>query len=198
MLGCLYVKVGMTNNLKARCRALSSGLPNPFYMIFWIQFFNGITDAEFFDWLEAKYPNCRGTSEQYNKFHTTELIDLRVINLQTLIIEMLEFAHKKGNISVLSNAELYITRRPNFSFNNLGILPGSILTFQNKKSAMNGTEVRVVNDNQIEYNGAIYSTSTLAKIFLNAKNNVNGSNYFYYNGQSITELKNDFENDFFN
>ena len=75
------------------------------------------------------------------------------------------------------------------SLKRLGIMTGEKLVFRNRNSIFNGTEVIVLNEIQVLYNGIPYSLSTLAQQFLKSTYPVNGSQYFTYNGKRITDLR---------
>lgn len=76
-------------------------------------------------------------------------------------------------------------RRPAFSFSKCGIAPGMVLKYIRDPSI----EVTVVDDKQVCYNGEPVSMSALAQQLLNAPHKPQGPDYFTYNGEKLTDLR---------
>lgn len=87
--------------------------------------------------------------------------------------------------SVMSESQEPTQKRaPRFNFNELGIIPGSVLTWYNDESI----KCVVVDDHNVSYNGEI---TTLSKIASDKNGSrCNGALYFAFNGKSISAIRN--------
>ena len=82
------------------------------------------------------------------------------------------------------------TRRPPFKFSMIGLPVGSQLTFLYDENST----CRTIDDSQVEYDGANYSLTGLAKKLLSERgryaNNVPGPQYFTYQGEKLSHWRN--------
>ena len=81
--------------------------------------------------------------------------------------------------------------RPNFRFSMVGIQPGEWITF-----TPTGLRVKVVTDNEVEYDGQQYKLSPFVVKFLpdrkrNRKDAYQGPKYFTYQGQRLDDMRPD-------
>lgn len=77
------------------------------------------------------------------------------------------------------------TRKPNLKFSDYKIPVGSMLEYVKDKTK----KVKVVNDREVEYDGAAMSVSECAKRLLNSKGGVQGTNYFSYKGKTLCTIR---------
>lgn len=189
------LKCGFSSNPYRRCQQLSAAMPEPFDLVYNVAIPDDITDKDFFKVLEEYFPDCIHTSETNGVIKRTEYIDLRKISQDELIKLMKKFALSfNSGLNAASKPKRVSTeRRRNFSFFRLGIKIGDKLVFRNKNCKMDGTEVYILNDNQVMYNKLHYSTSALAQKFLSVPYPVNGNKYFYYKDKSISDLREEIE-----
>ena len=88
--------------------------------------------------------------------------------------------------------EIAYHHRSKFKFSELGIPVGAELEYVYDKSI----KVYVADENRrITYNGEEYSLSGLAKILSNSSRGVQGTLYFSYNGEILTDLRYRIENE---
>ena len=82
-------------------------------------------------------------------------------------------------------------KRGPFRFSKYGIKPGEKLQYVNDPSI----EATVVDDRHISYNGITTSTSALAQQLLETDYQVQGTAYFMYNGERLTDRRNRMESE---
>jgi len=75
--------------------------------------------------------------------------------------------------------------RRKFTFSELGIPVGAELEYIYDKSI----KVYVTDERSVSYNGEEFSLSGLAKILSNSARGVQGTLYFSYNGEVLTDLR---------
>lgn len=86
-----------------------------------------------------------------------------------------------------------IVNRPPFRFSMVGIKPGEEITF-----IPTGERVKVVSDNQVEYEGRIYKLSPFVGTFMPADKRIpsgayQGPKFFSYKGKTLTDLRDEIE-----
>ena len=85
--------------------------------------------------------------------------------------------------------------RPNFQFSWVGIGIGAELSFKSNKDKV----AKVVSDNKIEFEGAVYSLSSAAKKILNDEGSdtqgVSGPIYWMYEGETLNDRRTRMEAD---
>ena len=77
-----------------------------------------------------------------------------------------------------------------FKFGECGIVPGSQITFIEDESIV----ACVVDDRHIEYNGETTSVSALAQKLKGFSHPVQGTLWFTYNGERLTDIRDRMEN----
>ena len=75
------------------------------------------------------------------------------------------------------------SRKAPMKLSQIGITPGTILTYTDGDATC-----VVVNDKQVEYQGALYSLSGLAQELMSYPRSVRGSQYFTYQGKRLSEM----------
>ncbi len=84
-------------------------------------------------------------------------------------------------------------RASNFRFSMAGINIGEYVTFDAKNFS-----VKVISDNEVEYEGNIYKLSSFVKVFIpddlrTPSDSYRGPDFFSYNGKTLTELRNNYQ-----
>lgn len=88
------------------------------------------------------------------------------------------------------SAVRFLRRKPSMRFSDVGITPGTTLNF------IDGPQTCVVvSDRQVEYEGKRYSLSGLAQALLQYPRSVRGSAYFTYEGQKISDIYDELNQD---
>ena len=88
--------------------------------------------------------------------------------------------------------------KENFNFSMIGAPVGATILF-----TPTNLEVRVANNNQVEYEGCLYKLSSFVETFMpeSMQNNEDSSyqehNYFTYNGEELSELSNNESSDYY-
>ncbi|MCD7994618.1 MAG: GIY-YIG nuclease family protein [Clostridia bacterium] len=79
--------------------------------------------------------------------------------------------------------------RAPFRFSMIGIEPGEVIEFCSTASEYSGVTCKVINDRQVEYQGKIWSLSSLATKLCGSKWGVAGPRYFKYQGEWLNTLR---------
>ncbi len=89
----------------------------------------------------------------------------------------------------MSNLDIYKKRANNFRFSMVGIPIGETIVFDKKNII-----VKVVSDNEVEYEGIVYKLSSFVKTFIpdefrTPSESYRGPDFFSYKGRTLTELR---------
>jgi len=118
-----------------------------------------------------------------------ELLDDAEIILYRNNQPIIDTVEKKEISNSISKTQI----RPPFKFSMVDIPVGSVITFN-----PTGLEVKVVDDNKIEYKGQKYKLSPFVKCFLpkeqqNSSGAYQGPKYFSYKGKVLADLRREIE-----
>ena len=189
-----YIKIGITTNIKNRLRELdTTGIPVPFRCHYAIQVEDYITRERL---LHAAFADhrVRDNREFFRLAPERAVAALKAIGGQELSTFDNEMIDEEGK--VVDDKELKnIVRSKRFPFKECGIPVGAELVFTRDESK----KAHVTAGNQVEYEGQIYSLSSLAKRLLQEKGYnwkaVSGPSFFTYNGDILTDIREQEETD---
>lgn len=111
------------------------------------------------------------------------------ITLDDAVIEEVHLKDKKCHIEEVEVASASRKRRPNFKFSMANIPIGSMITFVHT-----GLEVRVADDDHVEYEGRLYKLSPFVGTFLpdekrTPSNSYCGTDHFTYKGEILSAIR---------
>ncbi|MBP5430608.1 MAG: GIY-YIG nuclease family protein [Elusimicrobiaceae bacterium] len=189
-----YIKIGITTNIKNRLRELdTTGIPVPFRCHYAIQVEDYKTRERL---LHAAFADhrVRDNREFFRLAPERAVAALKAIGGQELSTFDNEMIDEEGK--VVDDKELKnIVRSKRFPFKECGIPVGAELVFTRDESK----KAHVTAGNQVEYEGQIYSLSSLAKRLLQEKGYnwkaVSGPSFFTYNGDILTDIREQEETD---
>ena len=183
-----YIKIGITTNIKNRLRELdTTGIPVPFRCHYAIQIEDYKTREKL---LHAAFADhrVRENREFFRLAPERAVAALKAIGgkeISTFDNEMIDEAGKTIEDKQLKN----IVRSKRFPFKECGIPVGAELSFtrDDRKKA------RVTADDRVEYEGQIYSLSSLAKKLLQEQGYnwkaVSGPSFFTYDGDILADIR---------
>ena len=112
-------------------------------------------------------------------------------------IDEVYLGENRKNITICNNDDTTITlkrhQRPRFKFSMVNIPIGSLITF-----IPTGIEVRVADDDKVEYQGRLYKLSPFVGTFMpedrrNSSGAYQGAKYFSYKGEVLDDIRTEME-----
>lgn len=194
-----YVKIGYASNLENRLKQLNRSETIPFafraYAIYEVE--KALTDKELHKLIDKLNPDLRTIEtfdgkERVKEFYAMSAEDayglLECIAKISGTTDRLKKMKPEGHeIEDEKTAEEIkeTARRGPFNFSECGIPFGSELVFVDDAKI----KVKVVDDRHIEYNSEITSLSALAQRLKKYNHPIQGTLWFKYNGEVLSELR---------
>lgn len=194
-----YVKIGYAKDLEKRMSQLNKSETIPFafraYAIYEVE--SNLTDLVLHDLIDGLNPDLRSIEnfdgkERKREFYAMSPEDAYSLleciakisgtedRLKKMAPEGHEILDEETAVEVAKEA-----KRGRFKFSRYGISVGSIIKYVNDSSV----EATVVDDSHISYKGVITSTSALARDLLESDYPVQGTAYFTFEGERLTERR---------
>jgi len=187
------VKIGITDNLERRVKELdNTSTPLPFECFYAVE----VEDAQSIE---------RKIHQGLDEYRVRQNREFFYCSPE-IAKSLLEIAEVMGGKNVTPSESIVETpqdaealskahsKRSNFNFSMLGINAGEVLTFKNDSTI---TAV-VVDDKKIEFKGEVTSLSNSALSILREMgkdwNQVQGPRFWCYEGKTLSELRNEYEN----
>ena len=184
-----YVKIGYAAKLEERLRQLnrSEAIPYAFRAYATYEVESNLTDVVFHDLLDRLNPDLRSieTFVGRERKRCIAKISGTEARLKKLTPEGHEILDEE-----MANEIAREARRGPFRFSKYGIPVGAKIKYINDPSI----EVVVVDDRHVSYKGVTTSTSALAKELLESEYQVQGTAYFTYEGEKLTDRRDRMEN----
>ncbi len=194
-----YVKIGYADNIEQRLRQLNNSECIPFafraYAMYEVR--DRLTDKVLHGLIDNLNPDLRSldsfdgkkrvrefyamsAEEAYNLLDAIAKISGTTDRLKKLTPE----GHEQEDEKIAREIS-EVTRRKNFNFAEYGIQPGAELVF------IEDERIRpvVVDDRRITYAGETTSVSALAQKLKGLTHPIQGTLYFTYNGEILTDLR---------
>jgi len=179
-----YVKIGATSrNVEARRAELSkqTGVMFDFEIYATYETRGDLQDKNFHRIIDKLNPTLRANAKrEFYKMEPEAALDLLMA-----IAEIAGDTEKVVKWAEDSTPSDVRTRKPSFSFTSAGIVPGSYITFTENEDI----KVKVLDDRKVEYNGKPISVSELARRLLDLKHPVQGTLYFTYEGETLSDRR---------
>ncbi len=131
-------------------------------------------------------------------FNIKPELAFEILSDEATLLDDAELRRYKDNKPICQNLqndnpEPEKTRKPRFKFSMVNIPIGARIVF-----IPTGVEVKVAEDDQIEYEGRIYRLSSFVGTFMpeeqrNTSGAYQGAKYFSYNGRVLDDLRHDME-----
>ena len=189
-----YVKIGYAAKLEERLRQLnrSEAIPYAFRAYATYEVESNLTDVVFHDLIDRLNPDLRSIEtfagrERKREFYAMSPED--AYGLLECIAKITPEGHETLD-EEMANEIAREARRGPFRFSKYGIPVGAKIKYINDPSI----EVVVVDDRHVSYKGVTTSTSALAKELLESEYQVQGTAYFTYEGEKLTDRRDRMEN----
>ena len=119
-----------------------------------------------------------------------KLLKICASTLEDAEIDEVHLHNTQGKGDAATDNALQGRRRPPFRFSMVNIPAGATIVFE-----PTGLELRVSDDSHVEYEGQLYKLSPFASKFMpeskrNASNSYCGPDWFSYNGELLSDLRN--------
>lgn len=198
-----YVKIGFAKDLEKRMSQLNRSETIPFafraYAVYEVD--SNLTDLVLHDLIDKLNPDLRSIEnfdgkERKREFYAMAPEDAYALleciakisgtedRLKKMAPEGHEILDEQTAAEVAKEA-----RRGVFKFSNYGIPVGAVIKYINDPSI----EATVVDDRHVSYKGVTTSTSALAQELLESEYQVQGTAYFTYEGEKLTDRRNRME-----
>lgn len=200
-----YVKIGYAYDVKERLKQLnrSECIPFAFRIYATYEVDSRLSDIKIHSIIDKLNPNLRSIDTFEGKERKREFYAMSPEDAYSILEAIAEINGRKDKLKKYNLTETEqneekianeveeesIERLAPFNFNMVNIKPNEIIVFTNIASPNNGTECKVINDKQVEYNGQIWSLSALAKVLSNSKWSVAGPRYFKYKGEWLNDIR---------
>ena len=200
-----YVKIGYADDVKERLKQLnrSECIPFAFRIYATYEVDSRLSDIKIHAIIDKLNPNLRSIDTFEGKERKREFYAMSSEDAYSILEAIAEINGRKDKLKKYNLTETEkneekianeveeesIERLAPFNFNMVNIKPNEIIVFTNIASPNNGTECKVINDKQVEYNGEVWSLSALAKVLSNSKRSVAGPRYFKYKGEWLNDIR---------
>ena len=176
-----YVKIGLTNNLEQRIRSLdTTSVPLPFECFYacTVQNANFVEHQLHDAFLDHR---VRSSREFFEVSPERVVSALKLAEIEN-VTPGRDYVESKEDQQALNQAR---KRRADFNFKMVGIPIGSEILYINDENI----KAKVIDNRQVEINGAVTSLSASAQKLLGYPYNVQGTLYWMYEGESLDERR---------
>lgn len=194
-----YVKIGYANDLEKRLKQLnrSESIPYAFRVYAVYETNNRLTDLELHKIIDNLNPDLRSIDNFDGKVRTKEFFAMQPEDAYSLLESIAKISGTEDRLKrmkpeghEIADEELAEeikenSRRGPFRFSDCNIPFGSKLVFIDDTSIV----ANVVDDRHIEYNGETTSLSALARELKRFDHPVQGTIYFTYNGEKLSDIR---------
>lgn len=199
-----YVKIGYAAKLEERLRQLnrSEAIPYAFRAYATYEVESNLTDVVFHDLIDRLNPDLRSIETFAGRERKREFYAMSPEDAYSLLECIAKISGTEARLKKLTpeghetldeemaNEIAREARRGPFRFSKYGIPVGVKIKYINDPSI----EVVVVDDRHVSYKGVTTSTSALAKELLESEYQVQGTAYFTYEGEKLTDRRDRMEN----
>lgn len=194
-----YVKIGYADNLEKRMEQLNRSESIPFafraYAIYEVT--SRLTDRSLHDLIDKLNPELRSIDNFDGKERKREFYAMspdeayslleciaKISGTEDRLKKMAPEGHEILDEETAAEVAQEAKRGP-FRFSAVGIPEGSVLKYVNDPTI----EVVVVDDRHIQYKGVTTSLSAVAQELLELEYHVQGTMYFTYNDEKLTDIR---------
>lgn len=200
-----YVKIGYADNLEKRMEQLNRSESIPFafraYAIYEVT--SRLTDRSLHDLIDKLNPELRSIDNFDGKERKREFYAMSPDEAYSLLECIAKISGTEDRLKKMAPEGHEIldeetakevakeSKRGPFRFSKYGIPVGAVIKYTNNPEI----EATVVDDRHISYKGVTTSTSALAQELLESDYQVQGTAYFTYEGEKLTDRRDRMEND---
>ena len=196
-----YVKIGYAAKLEERLRQLNRSEAIPYaFRAYEVE--SNLTDVVFHDLIDRLNPDLRSIETFAGRERKREFYAMSPEDAYSLLECIAKISGTEARLKKLTpegheildeemaNEIAREARRGPFRFSKYGIPVGAKIKYINDPSI----EAVVVDDRHVSYKGVTTSTSALAKELLESEYQVQGTAYFTYEGEKLTDRRDRMEN----
>ena len=197
-----YVKIGYASDLQRRLRELnrSEALPYAFRAYATYDVDHKLTDKALHELIDQLNPDLRTIETFDGRTRTKEFFEMAPEDAYAILEAIARISGTEGRLHRVTPTGEQVEeereaeearqgaesgRRSRFRFSMVGIRPGAAVAFANDPSKV----ATVVDDTHVEYVGVTTSLSALAKEFLGRSSGVQGTLYFTYEGERLSDRR---------
>lgn len=194
-----YVKIGYAENLEKRLKQLNRSETIPFafraYAVYEVE--TALKDKDLHKLIDKINPDLRSVENFDGKERVKEFYAMSPEDAYLLLECIAKISGTESRLKRLkpegheildeqiARADREAARRGPFRFSEVGILPGSELTFKKNPNV----KVTVIDDRHIQYKNEVTSLSALARELLRFDHPVQGTLHFKYKGEILDDLR---------
>ena len=197
-----YVKIGYADNLERRLSELnrSEVLPFAFRVYAVYEVSERLTDKKLHDLIDTLNPDLRSVENFDGKERKREFYSMSKEDAYMLLDCIAEISGTRANLKRMKPTGHEVldekiaeenknnAKKAPFRFSMIGLKPGDQVVFAKNEDVI----ATVVDDRRIEYNGETTSLSSLAEKLL-GKTSLQGPLFFTYNGEILSDLRDEME-----
>lgn len=200
-----YVKIGYANDVQKRLNELNSSTAVPFAFRIYATYevASDLSDKKVHAILDKLNPDLRSKEtingkERIREFYAMTPEDAYSILEAIAEINGLKSKLKKWKATAEEKEDEQLAQRftqehrekaKMFTFSSIDLYPGDKVTFCKSGNKYNNTEVEIVDDKHVVYEGTVLSLTALARQFLGQSFNIPGPDYFKHNGVWINDIR---------
>ena len=194
-----YVKIGYAHNIEQRLKQLNRSETIPFafrvYAIYEVE--SKLTDKELHKLIDTLNPDLRTVETFDGKERVKEFYAMSAEAAYSLLeciakisgtLHRLKRTEPEGHEILdekIAEEVRVNSKRGPFRFDTCGITPGSIITYIDD----NTITAKVIDDRHIEYDGETTSVSALAQKLKGFDHPVQGTLWFTYHGEKLSDIR---------
>lgn len=200
-----YVKIGYADNVEDRLRQLNRSECTPFafrvYATYEVS--SRLTDMKIHNMIDKLNPDLRSIDningkKRIREFYAMSPEDAYSIFEAIAEINGFEERLKKWTQTEEQQAEekqaaedynAAKSKAKSFTFSSCGIAPGEKVEFVKNNNLHNGTDVTVVDEKHVAYDGQTWTLTGLAAFFLETDYHIPGPDYYKYKGKWINDIR---------
>ena len=200
-----YVKIGYASNIERRLKELnrSECIPYAFRVYAKYDVDQNLSDKKVHNLIDQLNPSLRAVEEFDGKPRVREFYEMTAEEAYNLLENIAAISGTQDKLHKCDPTGHEIKdeaiagevrterkeRRSPFSFTKCHMEPGTEIVYHNN----NDIKATVNDDRTIVFNGTITSLSASAQMLENSNHPIQGTLYWYYNGKSLSQLREDLE-----
>ncbi len=200
-----YVKIGYAKDVQKRLNELnsSSAVPFAFRIYATYEVSSELSDKKVHAILDKLNPDLRSKEtingkERIREFYAMTPEDAYSILEAIAEINGLKSKLKKWKATAEEKEDEQLAQHftqehrkkaKMFTFSSIDLFPGDKVIFCKPGNRYDNTEVEIVDDKHVIYNGTVLSLTALARLFIGTGFNIPGPDYFKFNGMWINDIR---------
>ena len=200
-----YVKIGYAKDVKKRLNELNSSSAVPFafriYATYEVE--SELSDKKIHAILDKLNPDLRSKERINGKERIREFYAMTPEDAFSILEAIAEIngiksklkkwkatAEEKEDEKLAEQIAIeHRTKAKSLTFSSIDLNPGDIITFCKPGNKYDNTDVEIIDDKHVIYDGTVLTLTALATLFIQPKSNISGPDYFKYKGVWINDIR---------